>query len=240
MKKHVIRFMTATLFAVVFTSCWALDCARLDGSGNVVSEERPVPVFNKVSMKGEGDVVLKRGGEQSVVIETDDNILPVIKTTVRNNRLVISNEKYSLNPTALTYYITVDKLNEISISGSGNVLGESKFISDDFLAKISGSGDVVLELDTIRLESRISGSGSMDLTGRTDFYDATISGSGEINAFDLDSKRVSVTIGGSGDCNVSASEEIAAKISGSGDILYKGRPRINSSISGSGSINSRR
>lgn len=239
MKKHSVRFTAVILFSAVFASCWAMNLERIDGSGDVVSETRSVVEFDRMLLKSSGDVVLKQGGVQSVEIETDDNIMPVIKTTVRDGRLVISTGEYNVNPTVLKYYITVENLNGITISGSGSVVGESRFVSNDFSAKINGSGDIALELDAKRLETRISGSGSMNLSGGTDFYEATINGSGEIEAFGMKSKRVSITINGSGDCRVSASEELTARISGSGEVIYKGRPRISSSISGSGAVKSR-
>ncbi|UCG09227.1 MAG: DUF2807 domain-containing protein [Desulfobacterales bacterium] len=80
--------------------------------------------------------------------------------------------------------------------------------------------------------------GSINLSGEADESNAAISGSGKINAFDLETKNVSVTISGSGDCRLNASESLNATISGSGDIYYKGRPKISTRISGSGSLRS--
>jgi hypothetical protein len=49
-------------------------------------------------------------------------------------------------------------LKGIAILGSGDVIGKSRFISGDFFAKISGSGDMKLEVDVAELETTISGS----------------------------------------------------------------------------------
>jgi hypothetical protein len=165
--------------------------------------------------------------------------MPLIETDVENGKLVISQGNYNLKPTTLDFNITVANLKGIAISGSGDVIGKNRFVSDDFFAKISGAGDMALELDVTDLETAISGSGSLNLSGKADRHDAAISGSGKINAFDMQTKNVSLKVSGSGNCKVNATETLHTRISGSGDVAYKGRPRITSKISGSGSLESR-
>jgi hypothetical protein len=232
------------LTAAIASGCIVVDlngCGKetVRGSGNVVDEERHVAEFKTVKLKGFGRVVLTQGEPHSIIIRTDDNIMPLIETDVQNDQLVVSQGNYNLRPTALEFNITVANLKGIAISGSGDVVGKSRFVSDDFYAKISGSGDMALELDVSDLETKISGSGSMNLSGKTDRLDAAISGSGKINAFDMQTKNVSLKVSGSGDCKVNATETLHARVSGSGDVFYKGHPRITSKISGSGSLESR-
>jgi hypothetical protein len=209
------------------------------GSGNIITEERQVSEFDKIHLKGSGNVVLTQGEKQSLEIKTDDNIMPLIETDVRGKKLTISHGKHNLRPTTFEVYITVKNLEGVAISGSGDISGKGRFVAYTFYAEISGSGDMNLEVETGKLASKISGSGSIHLSGKAEDYIVSISGSGKINAFDVEAKNVSVKISGSGDCRVTASESLDAKISGSGDVYYKGRPQINSKISGSGSLMSR-
>jgi hypothetical protein len=245
MNNKLIQLLTVSIVTAVLASgCIVVDltgCSKetVKGSGKVISEQRQVPEFKTVKLKGFGKVVLTKGEQHTVEIRTDDNIMPLIETEVANGNLVISQGNYNLKPTTLDFEITVKELKGISISGSGDVTGKSRFVTDDFFAKISGSGDMALELDVVNLETGISGSGSMNLAGKTDRHDASISGSGKINAFDMDAKKVSLKVSGSGDCKVVATETLNTKISGSGDVFYKGHPQVNSKISGSGSLESR-
>ncbi len=209
------------------------------GSGTMISEDRHVSTFNKIRLKGQGNVIITKDETQSVEIVTDDNIMALIETTVSGNELIISYKKNNIKPTTLDFLITVANLKGLSISGSGDITGKSRFVSDNFYADISGSGDITVELEVASLESDITGSGSINLLGSTKFHRASITGSGDIDAFDLDAKDVSIKISGSGDCKVTAAETLTAKISGSGDVYYKGHPQVNTSISGSGSIKSR-
>jgi hypothetical protein len=229
-----------TFIAILTTSCIiVVNGKSAQGSGNIITEEREVSEFNKVHLKGSGNVFLTPGEKRALIIKTDDNIMPLIETDVSGKKLTISHGKHHLRPTVFEVFITVKNLKGVAISGSGDISGKGRFVTDTFYAEISGSGDVDLELETGRLENKISGSGTIRLAGKAEDYTVSISGSGEINAFDVQAKNISVKISGSGDCRVQAAELLGVKISGSGDVYYKGRPRINTKISGSGSFISR-
>ena len=233
-------FLGLAVIVLTITGCIiVINGKSVQGSGNIITQEREVSEFSKVHLKGSGKVFLTPGKKQSLEIKTDDNIMPLIETDVSGKKLTISHGKHHLRPTVFEVFITVKNLKGVAISGSGDISGKGRFVTETFYAEISGSGDVDLEVETSKLASKISGSGAIRLAGKAQDYTVSISGSGEINAFDVQAETVSVKISGSGDCRVHAAESLDAKISGSGDVYYKGRPRINTKISGSGSLISR-
>ncbi len=246
MKIKLFIITTVWVLSGVFTSgCIVIDldgCSAksIKGSGNVISESRQLPEFREIRLEGQGKVELVQGSRSGIEVITDDNIQPSIETEVKNGKLIISYEKgMNLRPTRLNFTITVKDLEGISIAGSGDVYCNHKLVSDDFYAKISGSGDITLAVETTRLESDISGSGSIYLSGSANTYDASITGSGDVDAFDLQTRNSEVVITGSGNCRVSVSDKLQAKITGSGDVLYKGDPRISQAITGSGKVKDR-
>lgn len=223
------------MLVIVFT---ITGCISVQGSGKLITAEREVSEFNKVHLKGSGNVFLTPGEKQSLEIITDDNIMPLIETDVSGKKLTISHGNSRLRPTSFEIYITVENLEGVGISGSGDIIGKDPFVTDTLYAEISGSGDMDLEVETGMLETKISGSGSIHLSGKAEDFTISINGSGKIDALDMEAKNASVKVNGSGDCRVYASETLDAKISGSGDVYYKGRPQINTEISGSGSLKS--
>jgi len=246
MKIKLFLLSTVWALSAVFTSgCIVIDlngCSAqsVKGSGNVISESRQAPGFNKIRLEDQGKVVLTQGNQSSLEVTTDDNILPFIETGVKNGKLIISHEKgKNLRPTKLNYMITVKDLEGVSISGSGSINGNEEFNSDRFYADIAGSGDIAIKVSANHLESNISGSGSIYLSGSTNSYDATITGSGDVDAFELQARDSSVAITGSGNCRISVADKLRAKITGSGDVLYKGYPEIDQTITGSGSVKDR-
>ena len=238
------RSIIYLLTGVFVYGCIAIDghsflIETVNGSGAIISEEREVPFFKQISLKGSGKVILTQGENQIVRVNTDANIMPHIQTEVKDGRLVISHGRKNLRPTVLGFPITVANLDGISISGSGDITGDDEFYSDSFYADIAGSGDIAIKVIANRLESNISGSGSIYLSGSTSFYNATITGSGDVDAFEMRARDTSVVIRGSGNCRIWVSDNLRAKITGSGDVLYKGYPEINQTITGSGSIKDR-
>jgi hypothetical protein len=70
--------------------------SSVTGSGNRKTEQRQMGDFNAVEVTGAYDVKIVSGTKGDVQIESDDNILPLIKTEVKDGRLVVSsNEKFS-------------------------------------------------------------------------------------------------------------------------------------------------
>ena len=242
--KLFFRSIICILLSVIVFGCIVINgdgftAERIYGSGTVISEEREVPIFDQIHLKGSGKVILTRAAKQRVRVSTDDNIGPHIRTEVENGKLIISHEKKNIRPTVLTFHIAAENLEGVSISGSGNINGNDEFNADSFYADIAGSGDIAIKVSANRLESNISGSGSIYLSGSADSYDVTVTGSGDVDAFELRARDSSVVITGSGNCQVNVSEHLQAKITGSGDVLYKGHPQIRKSITGSGKVKDR-
>ena len=53
------------------------------GSGNVVKETREARDFDSVSLTGIGALIIQQTGEESLTIEADDNILPLLTSETR-------------------------------------------------------------------------------------------------------------------------------------------------------------
>ncbi len=241
-KKIIGLMMSMAIFSTGLLSgciiCVPDSCSMgsVAGSGAVVSQTRSVPEFDRIHLKGIGRVLVTQDNRTLLTIRTDDNIQPLIKTTVSGNTLTISNESIKLIPTTLEFHVLVPVLKGVSISGSGDILGEGRLETDIFAAAINGSGDMTITITASRMTAEISGSGSMDLTGEVNEFRASVRGSGDILAQNLRARHASVSIAGSGDCHLSVSDSLRAEISGSGDIIYAGQPRIENYVRGSGSV----
>jgi hypothetical protein len=133
--------------------------------------------------------------------------------------------------------IPFEKISFVSLSGSGDLKSKNTIIGTKFTAKLSGSGDLNLDVKTTDFEANLSGSGDVVLTGTSDSFISKISGSGDVDAVNLATKNANLTISGSGDMKVNCSQSLYARVSGSGDISYKGNPEIkDTKVSGSGEI----
>jgi hypothetical protein len=209
--------------------------------GKLVSEVRPVSGFNRVSLSGSGTLVVTQGSSEGLTVEADEAVLEIIETRVVGNELKIGLKPgvsgFGTGP--IYYYLTVDDLNAINLSGSGDVEMES--LETDFLEMlISGSGDVNLRnLKAEDLDLSLSGAGNFKLDGEVNKQTVDISGSGKYRASDLRSQTAMVRISGAGSVQVWVEEVLDVSISGSGKLEYYGTPVVNERISGAGRLISR-
>ena len=226
MKKIIGLLALTAIFTITFIN-----------QSNAQRETRRVDDFTKVSFGISGNLYIKQGSEQSVELKGDD--LDEIETEVSGGKLRIKYEKSGWNwgRDRVDVYVTIEKLEALTLSGSGKVYGESLFKTDDLDLSVSGSGDLELDIDADRVETGISGSGGVVLSGDAVSHRISISGSGKLNAEDLETETYRIQISGSGSCRIHATKEIDASVSGSGSIYYKGDPdKVYSSTSGSGKV----
>ncbi len=237
------KLITLTLALVAVTTLSA-QWKKVKGNGKVVTIERSTADYDEVAVAGWFDVELIDGTEGNLTIRGEENLLEYIKTEVKEDKLVIKVKKgINLKPSSwgngggILVTVPVENINAVSLSGSGDVVGKTTLKADDFSARVSGSGDVSLNIEASSVEASLSGSGDINLSGSAGDFEVRVSGSGDVKAFELSADNVEATISGSADVKVTANEMLVARVSGSGDIRYRGNPKkIDSKASGSGEI----
>jgi hypothetical protein len=124
---------------------------------------------------------------------------------------------------------------EASTQGSGGIKFSGSVNNVDL--STNGSGSVVASVECESANLSVRGSGGVNVSGNVSDVSAEVQGSGNITGYGFQSKRASVTIQGSGNCNLSISDNLVGKIHGSGNIHYKGNATVISQHnSGSGKI----
>ena len=228
------------VLTVLSTSCKkTLICEK--GNGTIATEVREITGFTGVETLMSANVFIEESPNFEVKIETDENLLNNIKTTVSNGVLRIDTNigQCIRSQTVLNVYIKAPNLSKLEISGSGDV-SCNRLSGSKLDLTISGSGNMLLDsLTFTTVNAKISGSGSMRMTGTTpaDLFEAKISGSGDINNYSFPVKHADLRISGSGNSIVYPIERLDVDISGSGDVRYRGAPNVlNTSVSGSGTV----
>ncbi len=212
------------------------------GSGVVETEKRDVQNFDSITIRYPAEVIVTQGKVESLSIEAEDNVLPQLRTEVRDGTLVIENSEDNFSKRVgatkvIRVTIVVKDLSKIDFSSAGT-LSVDGLKADDFELNLSGAGEVTFsDVDFKNMTLRLSGAGSITGTGKVDTLDATISGLGEISAEGLAVSKATVRISGAGSATVRVSDELTAIISGAGSIDYYGDPNVEERISGAGSIN---
>ncbi|WP_417886201.1 head GIN domain-containing protein [Zunongwangia sp.] len=241
MKKLLLTTVIICLAITTVNAQWWSSEEKIKGNGEVVTKSRKTSDYDKVSLTGFMDVILIKGKEGNLEIEAESNLQKYIITEVKGGQLKIKVQKgVNLIPSrnnSVKIKVPFEDLEEVSITGSGDIWNEDKITANNFELSITGSGDIVLDIEADKIKGNVTGSGDVVLKGMASYLDCKVTGSGDFDAFKLKTNTVDAQVSGSGDINVFAEEELNAKVLGSGDVTYKGNPtKENFKTFGSGDI----
>jgi len=228
--KHILKTTAAVAALAVGTLAAQAD--------DIAQETRDVGAFDEVYLKGSMDVEIKVGGEQSVRVEADANIIDHIETIVKGDELHIQLERGNYRSIKrMKIYITVPSLDAAGVHGSGDMLVEGAE-ADDFDLNVHGSGDAIFKNAKLgKLDLSVHGSGDIKISGTCEEVEADLHGSGDIDADKMVCKTAEVSLQGSGDVSVHASDSANISVQGSGDVVVYGKPdKLRSKVQGSGDI----
>lgn len=190
----------------------------IEGSGIVVTETRAVSGFTGIELDGEGELIITQGDTEALTIESDDDILPVIESTVENGTLEldVENGEFVDSFTRLVYTVTVVNLSSVSLDGAGSIRVE--------------------DLTTGALEVDLDGAGEFVISGTATSQTIDIDGASSYNGRDFATAQTTIRIDGAADVTVRVSDMLDVEIDGTGDVIFFGDPQVTQSIDGSGSV----
>jgi hypothetical protein len=237
MKRLVLSGLALLVTFILLSGCDSLRIVR--GTGDIAAENREVSGFSAVDLAGVGTVIVDFGDKEALRIEAENNLLPYLESNVEDEILILSvREEVNILPTqAIFYYLTVRDLEEITVSGLGNI-DLPRVEGTQLTINVSGGGDInVEELHAKDLDVEISGLGDLSInSGEVAASDILINGGGNYNARKLASEVVDVTITGLGSARVWARDTLSATISGGGSVRYDGHPQVAKEITGLGEV----
>jgi hypothetical protein len=237
MKKLVL---VALLGIIVFSSCRFMGGRRVEGNGNIVSREKSVGSFRAVDVSGALNVMVKQDSQQSVRVETDENLHEFLDIHENNGVLYIATrDNVNLDPSndEIKIYVSAPVYRSLHVSGASSIRGENKLSSDEaFEIDLSGASEIRIDVKAPKIDAELTGASHIQLSGETKDFDIQGSGASEVKCFDLLSENTSIDVSGACSAQVHASVQLKVEASGASEIAYKGSPSINQSVHGASSI----
>lgn len=239
-KRAAVRLGVGLAAMVLATSAaWAWTTSQtVQGSGQVVTVNRPVSGIRGVALELPAEVTLVQAANESVTLETDDNLVPLVETIVEDGQLRIrrTDKQKDLRAKVLRLTVTAPTFERLTVAGGGSMRTHT-LKAAALKTNVAGSGSVRIDqLDADALKASIAGSGEFDIGGRTDKAELSIAGSGDVRTPKLTARQVSIAVSGSGSATVYAQESLKVSVAGSGDVRYYGDASVSQSIAGSGSV----
>ena len=219
--KKLIIFSATLLVTIQMAFC---QMGALKGSGKIVNKTFSYQDFDKIQLNDlDGRVEVEVGKPYSIKISIDDNLEPLLIVSETNKTLTVAlnkneNNKRYVEKTNIKITISVPALNGVVHNGNSDAF-VTGLKNNNFSAKSTGNGNLVLE-------------------GNADNIEINKAGNGDVEAAKLMVKNAKVISVGNGDVKVNASETFVADGTGNGDIINKGKAKAspNSKQNGNGEI----
>ena len=190
---------------------------KVKGSGKIAKDSRKLAPFHSVTLKVPAELTIVMGADEPVVIETDDNVLPHIKTVVKDGQLSIdSGDKEIQTSSKITIKFKTAKLDQLNLDGASTSM-------------ISG-----LNSGSLAITSK--GASNLNLSGTVNKLSVDLKGAGQVQAGKLSTKETSIAIKGTGSAEFTVSDKLDATINGTGSVRYHGNAKVTQKILGIGSV----
>jgi hypothetical protein len=176
------------------------------GSGVSKSETRSVSGFNRINVSLNSTVTVNRTGSESLTVQADDNLLPMITSTVSGGTLNIGFSNTFGAKGAIVLTITARNLNEVDLNGDGKVTA-GNIVGPAFKTSINGTGSVIL-------------------AGQAQSQTIELAGDGTYDGAKFVTSSAAVTINGSGKAIVNARDSLDTNTVDPATVDYIGRPRV--------------
>lgn len=215
-----MRWLAAfAMSGLLSTGCTVTSFSGTVGSGPIQTEQRTgLATFTGVVVGGGMSVTLSIGSTPSVELRAQENILPLIQTTVRDGTLEVSTTGSYSTSQVVEVTIVTQQLDRIQLSGGA--VGTMSGISADHL-NVTVSGG-----------ARLTGTG----TGRD--LEADASGGAQLHLYDLDATSVTISASGGALAELSASDRVTGDASGGAHVSVHGDATVNVQASGGASVDS--
>ena len=242
--RHLVLAVAAIALAapVAMVSASPLDWIggeKVRGNGALKKQSRALGHFTGLSLNVPAELELRIGNSEGITIETDDNLLALIDTTIDNGTLKIRPLKKNMNlhATSMKIIVHAREVNRIALGGSGAIRSDA-LRGGRMQFDLGGSGSIdVKSIDGEAVAVTVGGSGNFKAGGGSaKTVSVSIGGSGDVDVGRLAAGDASVSVAGSGTAEVWARDTLSATIAGSGDVNYRGDPKISRSVVGSGDV----
>lgn len=206
------------------------------GTGEITQKDYSVSDFKNIDVSGGFDVTLVPGNAEGVSISAQPNLFEYIHAEVVQGVLKIYIEGNIIATRGLKARIEFKELNNLNVSGGGDVIAESVINSPELFVGLSGGGDLKAEINTAMFDCKVSGGGDVKIEGSAKKSNLNLSGGGDLEA-NIDAGTISCYLSGGGDLMLRCreTEEARIEVNGGGDVdAMLNANKMKCSVSGGG------
>lgn len=197
-------------------------------------EQRPVSGIRAVVLNDFGRLLITQGEEESLIVETDAQMLPNVQSEVIDGRLELGMNRSwservanSFTLRHVAYHLTVRQLESIELKGIANL--EMHNYTGGKL-EITSRGHITIRIDRLQLE-KLTGSfhwaSTVSISGSVREQEITLSGTSKYSAGNLVSQRAALSLLDESHAEMQVEQSLAIERSGDASVQYHGNPQIS-------------
>jgi hypothetical protein len=231
-----------SLAGLGFAACTVALATAQSGSAQAEAGARNYRVgsFDSVGAAGANLVIVHVGGAPAVSATGPAETLDKMEVVVERGALQIRPRREFRNNFDLrsikraTFTVTAPRLKAASLAGSGEMRVD-RAEGDRFAASVAGSGNLdIAAMRVGQVNLSMAGSGNLTARGSAGRANLSVAGSGNIRTRAVAVRTAAVSIAGSGDAELTASDSAQVSIIGSGTADIAGGAHCTVSRIGSG------
>jgi len=142
---------------------------KLKGNKIVVTEDRNISDFNRIEINDNIDVIIKHSSDNSVSVETDENLQFAVFTEVKGEVLTIKLSKKIIKKKVLKVYISIDDfIDEINTYDRAEIRSDGALKFDQIIINAEGDSRINMDINCARFSLKNNESANVNLTVNTD------------------------------------------------------------------------
>jgi len=249
-KRISIGIAAILCLAIALGACGQFDPFReaVQGSGGVITREIALSDslggltlrLGEIQFRGFADIrlVVDSSRSSGLTLETDGNIahrVGIDYNPARDEITVSAPRNLVFTPTVFILTIGAPVKN-LKIDGAWKISYDCPEVLD-CKAEINGAANGEFAFGSLSsLDIALNGACTLTLRGAAEEAALELNGAAAISAYELLAKSAAVTINGTGNCRITASDTLKAVVNGLGSITYDGEPVVSQSINGLGAV----
>ena len=138
------------------------------GSGNVISQIKPLEGFTRLNIGNAFHVEIKESPQFSVSLSADDNVINLVEVEKEGDTLRIGIETGDYREVTLRARITMPELLGVMLTGSSRATLEGFSSANDLSISLSGASVLEGYVEAREADLRINGASKLTLAGSAD------------------------------------------------------------------------
>jgi len=226
------KLLTIAFAFLILYSCEKESSNCFTGKGNIDIQEILLEDFKAIQVNDIFDIILIQDTIHKIVMEGSENLLPHVKTIIRNDTLLIENTlrcNWLRDYEKVTLSVHFQDLVHLVTHAPVNVVSHDTIRCDNleyFAIGEIGEADLVLNCNYFRFDDSYSTLGLFKFRGKTVKSRFYVNYGSSVDAGDLISEKADIYLKTIGDVYINVTEHLSVWIWGPGNIFYSGNPGL--------------